>query len=220
VARVTSIDATLDANVLIPITLCDTLLRLAEGSFFRPHWSEETLDEVIRNLVKRVGVSLPAAQRRVDNMTMAFPEALVEGYKRLIPAMPNDPKDRHVLAAAVRSGSQVVVTSNLRHFASELLREFEIEAQPPDLFLLHQSALDPKATATIVRGQAADKTKPPRSVADVVDYLSIDAPRFAQAMRLLLDLPAQGELALPTSPELMPLVEELEAVRVQRREGS
>lgn len=34
-------------------------------------------------------------------MAGAFPESLVTGYAALLYAMANDPKDRHVLAAAV-----------------------------------------------------------------------------------------------------------------------
>jgi hypothetical protein len=37
-------------------------------------------------------------------MTDAFPEARVTDYAGLIAAMPNDPNDRHVAAAAVKSG--------------------------------------------------------------------------------------------------------------------
>jgi hypothetical protein len=37
----------LDACVLVPMPLCDTLLRLAEEpAFYRPLWSEEILREV------------------------------------------------------------------------------------------------------------------------------------------------------------------------------
>ncbi|HMA95495.1 MAG TPA: hypothetical protein VKP30_22555 [Polyangiaceae bacterium] len=41
-----------------------------------------------------------------------FPEADVTDYEPLIAAMQNDPKDRHVVAAAVKSGAQVIATSN------------------------------------------------------------------------------------------------------------
>lgn len=38
--------AVLDANVLVPTALCDTLLRWAEDGFYRPLWSERILLEV------------------------------------------------------------------------------------------------------------------------------------------------------------------------------
>jgi hypothetical protein len=43
--------------------------------------------------------------------------------------MPNDEKDRHVAAAAVKGGAQVIATANLRHFAQ---LPDGIEAQGPD----------------------------------------------------------------------------------------
>jgi hypothetical protein len=41
----------LDANVLYPFTLRDTLLRAAAANFFQVYWSEQILDEATRNLV-------------------------------------------------------------------------------------------------------------------------------------------------------------------------
>ena len=50
-------------------------------------------------------------RHRRSEMERLFPEAEVTGYEPLIPAMQNDEKDRHVLAAAVRAGASLVVTS-------------------------------------------------------------------------------------------------------------
>lgn len=184
--RVSSFDVTLDTCVLLPITLCDTLLRFAEAGFYRPHWSEETLAELTRNLQARFGLGAEASRKRIDAMNRSFPEAVVTGYRRLVDAMPNDPKDRHVLAAAVKSSSQVVVTSNLRDFSAAALAELDIEPQSPDLFLLYQSNLDPLTAAEILRQQASEKIRPPMTVAATLDRLAVNAPRFADAMRLLL----------------------------------
>lgn len=52
-----------------------------------------------------------AADRRLSEMRNAFPFADVEGYEALIPAMGNNPKDQHVLAAAVRSDAHTIVTA-------------------------------------------------------------------------------------------------------------
>jgi hypothetical protein len=43
--------AVLDASVLYPLPLRDTLLRVAETELYDSYWSERILDEVIRNLV-------------------------------------------------------------------------------------------------------------------------------------------------------------------------
>lgn len=82
-------------------------------------------------------------------------------YEQLVPAIPTDPKDRHVAAAAVRSASQVIVTSNLSDVPPEALRQFEIEVQSPDVFLLHQGNLDVSMTVRLLRSQASERAGRP-----------------------------------------------------------
>ena len=109
----------LDACVLVPIRLATTLLWLAEAGLFQPLWSEPILDEVQRNLPK-VGVAPEQAGRRVAMMREAFgAEALIDGFDDLIDQLRCDPKDRHVLAAAVRGGADTVVTFNLKYFPDD-----------------------------------------------------------------------------------------------------
>lgn len=107
----------LDANVLYPFSLRDTLLRAAEAGLYQLYWSDEILDEAFRNLVGNGRMNEEKAMKLRAQMSRAFPESLVADYASLIPAMQNDPKDRHVSAAAVRCGAQVIVTTNLRDFA-------------------------------------------------------------------------------------------------------
>jgi len=66
--------------------------------------------------------------------------------------MTNDPKDRHVLAAAVRGNADAMVTANLKDFPPTALAPYELEALHPDEFLLDQLALDPAATRLCVAG--------------------------------------------------------------------
>ena len=50
--------ALLDACVLVPASLRDTLLRLAEHPrLYMPRWSEEIIAETVRNLENRIGLS-------------------------------------------------------------------------------------------------------------------------------------------------------------------
>ena len=60
------------------------------------------------------------------------------GYEDLIEGLHlPDPDDRHVLAAAIRGRTDVIVTANVRDFPPEILTPFEIEAQHPDEFVMH-----------------------------------------------------------------------------------
>lgn len=56
----------------------------------------------------------------MSSMNAAVLDCLVAGYEPLIPSiiLP-DPDDRHVVAAAIRAGAQVIVTANLKDFQGD-----------------------------------------------------------------------------------------------------
>jgi hypothetical protein len=118
------------------------------------------LAELRRNLVKR---NIPAAQvdRRITQMSRSFPDAIVTGYESLIDGMTDDPKDRHVLAAAVRSHAEVIVTFNLNDFPGDALKPYDIVAVHPDDFLLGQLDLYPGPTTRALSRQAAAHRREP-----------------------------------------------------------
>jgi predicted nucleic acid-binding protein len=178
-----SFGVVLDACVLIPATLRDTLLRAVEKGMYRLHWSDKILDEVRRNLVKRGMTSPEDAQDLIEQMDRFFAEANVRGFEVLIPAMTNDPKDRHVLAAAVMSRSQVIVTSNIKDFPKPALDPFGIEAQTPDEFLTYLFYLNPTLMMEILTEQAGDLNDPPMTVPEVLEVLAIVAPSFVKLMQ-------------------------------------
>ncbi len=89
-----------------------------------------------------LGISGCELKRAARYTTQAFPEAWVEGYKTLEGGLTNDPKDRHVLAAAIKSGAQTIVTFNLKDFQSKSVDPFDIEVIHPDHFLVNQFRLD------------------------------------------------------------------------------
>lgn len=170
----------LDANVLFPFTLRDTLLRAAAAGFYQLRWSSEILDEMERNLVSKGSVSEEKASRLRAQMERFFPEAEVVGYGSLIAAMTNDEKDRHVAAAAVKAGAQVIVTSNTKDFRA--LPE-GIEAQSPDHFLTNLFDLDPDDFIELLREQAEDLANPPMTFDDVLVRLGRVVPEFVRAVR-------------------------------------
>ena len=96
-------------------------------------------------------------------MKEAFPEAMVYGYEALEPSMTNNSKDRHVLAAAVRGGADVVVTFNLRHFQPEDCSPYDIDVQTPDDFLVHAFHLRPARFQAAVETVVTRNQRPPNT---------------------------------------------------------
>ena len=167
-----------DANVLVPAVLCDFILRAAGADMYRLVWTEDILDEVRRTLIIDLGKSVAQADRRIAAMKSTFPEALITQHTQLIPAMTNDPQDRHVQAAAVASGSQVIVTSNISDFPAESLAPFSIEVQAPDQFLTDLLDLDYEQVSNILGQQARALRNPPKTVYDLLNDLARLAPNF------------------------------------------
>jgi hypothetical protein len=91
--------------------------------------------EVTRNLIGKFKMDPAKASRREEEIRRHFPEAWVEGFEPLIDVMTNDRKDRHVLAAAVGSHSELIVTYNRRDFPISSVERFDIKIQGPSTFL-------------------------------------------------------------------------------------
>jgi hypothetical protein len=67
--------------------------------------------------------------------------------------MTNLPKDRHVLAAAARSGVKVIVTYNLKDFPNSSLAPYAITAQGPSAFLMSLYDMAPSAVMQTLETQ-------------------------------------------------------------------
>ncbi|WP_035810020.1 PIN domain-containing protein [Curtobacterium sp. S6] len=177
----------LDACVLIPMPTADLMLRLAEAKQFRPLWSEEILDETERNLISGLGLPPEKARSRVTTMRTYFPDAMVRNYEPLTNAMTNDPKDRHVLAAAVRSGAELIVTFNKKDFPSESVAPYDLDVRNPDDFLLDQLDLSPESVTTAVHNLLHDAHHPPMTMDAYVEKLTgCGMPLFARSLALEL----------------------------------
>lgn len=135
-----------DASVLYPSTLRDLLIRVAQAGLVQAKWTDQILDEVLRNLQKNRPDIPPEKLDRLRKLMLAsVRDCLVTGYEPLIGALQlPDPDDRHVLAAAIRARAQVIVTANLRDFPRETLKSWDIEAKSPDDFVVDQHPSGPE----------------------------------------------------------------------------
>jgi len=150
--------AVLDACVLVPMALCDLLLRLAqEPAMYRPLWSEQILTEMAKALKTKLHRSSEEVAWRRQQMKEAFPEAMVTVPSALLKAVEciPDKDDRHVLAAAIIARANAIVTQNTRHFPKDCCQKYGVLCQKPDDFLVDQYHLNPQLVLDKLDDQAA-----------------------------------------------------------------
>ena len=175
--------AFLDACVLYPSNLRDVILSIAEVGLCQIRWSPDVLDEMERNLIK-AGKATP---RLRGAMEAAFPDAMVsrDDYSKLIGDMPNDEKDRHVLAAAIATRANVLVTANLKDF-KPLPDHCEVEIQHPDDLLCAVLENSPIETFDTLKDLASRRHEPMNSISAILNALHKTAPNFVmQAFDIL-----------------------------------
>lgn len=138
--------AVIDADVLYRRHPRNLLVWHALAGLFELHWSVRILDETRRHLTERNIAKLREPRAEAVDRTLArvtdaleraragslVPDAGIAAHE---PHMPNEPKDRHVLAAAVAVGATVVITTNVRDFAGADTAGLGVAAQTPDQFL-------------------------------------------------------------------------------------
>ena len=160
--------AVLDANVFYSIWVTDPLLSFADVELYEPVWSERITVEVRRHLpsvwsrATREGVD-----RYLRTLAMAFPEASVAGWEYLEGGVRlPDPDDRHVVAAAIKAGADVIVTSSIGDFPAGRLKRFGLCAISPDVFLVMLFDSDPEEVVSVMRFLVGSKSHPPRTMQD------------------------------------------------------
>jgi hypothetical protein len=180
-----------DACVLYPAPLRDFLLHLATTGLFRAKWTNEIHEEWIRSLLEaRPDLRREQLERTRELMNAHVDDCLVAGYEDLIPALSlPDCRDRHVLAAAIHSGADVIVTFNLRHFPADTLAQYEIEAQHPDAFLSHLLEADPSTVCLAARQHRESLRSPPKAIEEYLGSLERQGlPLTALKLRSFLAL--------------------------------
>jgi hypothetical protein len=166
--------ALFDACVLYPAPLRDLLMRLALTDLFRAKWNDDIHDEWTRSvLANRPDLTEAQLRRTRDLMDSHVRDCFVRGYHDLIPSLNlPDPGDRHVLAAAIVSHADVIVTYNLKDFPEEALEPYGIEALHPDDFVICQLDLAAPVVCEAVKNHRYSLKNPPKSIEDYLGSLA------------------------------------------------
>lgn len=182
--------AVYDANILYSAVLCDLFLRVATAGLVRAHWTDQNHEEWIRAVLRRrTDLSRDQLTRRRDAMDRAVPGALVTDFEHLVPALELlDPEDRHVLAAAIVAGAQVIVTKNTKDFPAAVLDPRGVVARGPDGFLLELFSTRHEEMLQAVADHRRSLVSPSRGVDEHHDaYRRNELPTFADALAAYRD---------------------------------
>lgn len=179
----------LDGCVLAEAAVSDLFLRLSEEPrLLLPRWSEEIWNETRRTWVDKLGWPPEIADDRIIAATGFFPDAMVSGYESLIASCENHPKDRHVLAAAIHSKAETIVTFNVKDFKFDALEPWGIVAEQPADYLKVLFDHDQAAVTNALHGMAG---KARRSVPEILARLAWYVHPFSEfvAAALAVELP-------------------------------
>ncbi len=174
--------AVLDANVLIPALKGDFLLTAAFLRLYTPVLSERIFAECRRNLdAGKTG--------RLDAAEDFFADRFVTGWESREDEMPLSrcPEDRHVLALAVFSESEILVTDE-RGLVEEINSlDLGVLALTADGFACELLELrGAEAVGAVITTMAEKRRRPPKSEAEVWSVLSDPVsgmPRLAERYR-------------------------------------
>lgn len=183
----------LDANVLAESSVSDLFFRLCEEPrLLIPRWTEMIWEETHRTWIDKLKWPKEIADSRIQAAKEAFPEAMVTDFEPFIERCENDPKDRHILAAAIRSHTETIVTMNARHFKPEHLKPWGVIATPPGEYLKVLYDLDEGVVVSVLHRMAEKRSY---GIDQMLSRLSVSVPSFAQhvAKDLAIEIPPYGK---------------------------
>jgi predicted nucleic acid-binding protein len=170
----------LDACVLANFGLCDLFLTLAETPrLYQPAWNRGILDEVRRTQVEKLGWPEHLSKSWREAVESAFPEAMVTGEAAFLAVCANHEKDRHVLATAIRSQAELIVTSNLKHFPPNALKAWSVRACLPAEYLITLYSLNSEVVVARLEEIARKRKRTPEQH---LAFLGKSVPSFASHM--------------------------------------
>lgn len=148
----------IDTCVLYPTVMRELVLGIAKRGAFVPVWSPRILEEWARAARKLGPEGEAQARVEIALVEMAFPSASEVPPKGLTARLwLPDADDIHVLALAVSTSADAIMTLNAKDFPRQILAEEDLTRVDPDGFLYDlwlQSPDSVEATATDVLAEA------------------------------------------------------------------
>lgn len=127
----------LDTCVLYPTVMRQMVLGAADAGAFTPVWSTRILDEWFRAAAKLGTTGQVQAQSEIARLRTRYPEAEIAVPEGLCSRLwLPDANDVHVLAVAVASSSDAIMTLNAKDFPRGVLAEEGLSRIDPDNYLL------------------------------------------------------------------------------------
>ena len=147
----------LDTCVLYPTVMRSVLLGAAMSGFFTPVWSDRILEEWAR-AARKLGDSGEAqARAEIALLRAEWPESFVNNYSGIESRLwLPDSNDVHVLAAAVHSSADAVVTVNAKDFPKNILSEEGLDRLDPDWLLVQFFDENPSILKGVARNVKSD----------------------------------------------------------------
>lgn len=162
-------------------------MRLAVHGLIQAKWSEKIHAEWMTAVLReRPDLTRRQLERTRQLMDLHAEDALVSGHERHIEQLSlPDENDRHVLAAAIESEADAIVTWNLGDFPQDTLREHGVEVWTPDELMMRLLKVDEPSVVALMREHRAVLKNPPKSAADYLDTL--EQQRLTKTVRALRD---------------------------------
>lgn len=159
----------LDTNVIYPLYIRDVLFWFAYYDLYTRKWSKHVFDEWV-TVMKRHNIAEDEIIKRTQKAQQAFPDALVKNYESLIEGLKlPDEKDKHVLAAAIKTNANIIITNNLKDFPKDYLASFGLTAKSADDFITDTIDLNQESAVDAFRMLVLNRTNPNLDEYEILD---------------------------------------------------
>ncbi|MEL0637173.1 PIN domain-containing protein [Marinomonas sp. TI.3.20] len=176
----------LDANVLYSQPLRMMLLNLVnlDECSTQMFWTEKIDAEWSDALNRKHPEGRDSVIRQVQSIKASFFDRYVLDYEPLMDQLElPDPDDRHVLAAAIKTGCNIIATDNIKDFPAELLAEYGIRTMTRDELMCFLFTNEKGSVIKALDNFARVHKDPKLTVEDLLIKLERSVPSFTHLVR-------------------------------------